>query len=71
LLDPKNNIIAKSQETADKSKALQKWIKKNKSKYKFGIIGGIVIEKYPDWKINERDDYVYENEKDWKSITIK
>jgi len=71
LLDPKNNITAKSQETADKSKALQKWIKKNKSKYKFEIIGGIVLEKYPDWKINGNESYVYENEKDWVGLGIK
>ena len=48
LLDPKNDITAKSQETADKSKALQDWIKKNQSKYDFEIVGGIVIEKYPN-----------------------
>lgn len=71
LLDPKNNITAKSQETADKSKALQKWIKNNKSKYKFEIIGGIVIEKYPDWKINDSGNYVYENEKDWDVLNFK
>lgn len=71
LLDPKNNITAKSQETADKNKALQKWIKKNKPKYKFEIVGGIVIEKYPEWKINESDNYVYENEKDWVDLGIK
>jgi len=32
---------------------------------------GIVIEKYPDWKINENENYVYENEKDWVSLEIK
>ena len=71
LLDPKNNITAKSQETADKGRALQKWIKKNESKYKFEIVGGIVIEKYPDWKINENENYVYENEKDWEVLDLK
>ena len=70
LLDPKNNITAKSQETSDKSKALQKWIKKNKLKYKFEIIGGIVIEKYPEWKINENEIYVYENDEDWTSLEL-
>src|SRR3990167_720400 len=62
LLDPKNDITAKSQETADKSKALQDWIKKNQSKYSFEIIGGIVIEKYPNWSINRKKTYVYEND---------
>ena len=41
-------ISAKSQETADKSNALQKWIKEKQSKCNFEIIGGIVIEKYPN-----------------------
>jgi type III restriction enzyme len=66
LLDPKNDITAKSQETADKSNALQKWIKKNQSKYDFEIDGGIVIEKYPSWNINRESNYIYGNENDWK-----
>ena len=71
LLDPKNDITAKSQETADKNRALQKWIKKNQSKYNFEIIGVIVIEKYPNWKINRNEKYVYENEKDWGTLDLK
>jgi len=71
LLDPKNDITAKSQETADKSKALQGWIKKNQSKYSFEIIGGIVIEKYPNWSINRKKAYVYENEQDWDILNLK
>ncbi len=71
LVDPKNDIIAKSQETADKNKALQKWIKKNQSKYDFEIDGGIVIEKYPNWKINRNENYSYENEKDWDILDLK
>jgi len=71
LLDPKNDITAKSQETADKSKALQDWIKKNQSKYSFEIIGGIVIEKYPNWSINRKKTYVYENDQDWDTLDLK
>jgi len=71
LLDPKDDITAKSQETSDKNKALQKWIEKNKTKHGFSIIGGIVIEKYPDWKINKNEKYVYENENDWENLDIK
>jgi type III restriction enzyme len=71
LLDPKNDITAKSLETADKNKALQKWIKKNQSKYNFKIIGGIVIEKYPSWKINRKEKYVYEKEKDWEKLDLE
>jgi len=70
LLDPKNDITAKSQETADKNKALQDWIKKNQSKYSFEIFAGIVIEKYPNWSINSKKTYVYENEKDWDILDL-
>ena len=48
-----------------------KWIEKNKTKHGFSIIGGIVIEKYPDWKINKNEKYVYENENDWENLDIK
>ncbi len=68
LLDPKNDITAKSQETVDKNKALQKWIKKKQPKYKFEIAGGIVIEKYPNWLLNMKENYCYENEKDWEAL---
>jgi hypothetical protein len=71
LLDPKNDITAKSQETADKNKALQMWIKKNRSKYSFELSGGIVIEKYPNWIINKNEKYVYENQKDWEILDLK
>jgi type III restriction enzyme len=70
LIDPKNDITAKSQETADKNMALQKWIKKNKTKYDFELDGGIVIEKYPNWVINRKEKYVYENDKDWDILTL-
>lgn len=71
LLDPKNDITAKSQETSDKNKALQIWIKNNQPKYKFEISGGIAIEKYPSWNINKQDNYVYENKEDWEILNIK
>ena len=71
LLDPKNDITAKSQETADKSKALQDWIKKNQSRYSFEIIGGIVIEKYPNWSINSKKTYIYENDQDWDVFNLR
>ena len=71
LLDPKNDITAKSQETADKSKALQDWIKKNQSRYSFEIIGGIVIEKYPNWSINSKKTYIYENDQDWDVLNLR
>jgi type III restriction enzyme len=70
LLDPKNNITAKSRETVDKSQALQAWIRENQSKYHFKIHGGIVIEEYPSWKINTKERYVYENSTDWDKLSF-
>ncbi len=71
LVDPKNDITAKSQETADKNMALQKWIKKNSAKYDFELDGGIVIEKYPNWVVNRKEKYVYENNKDWDILKLE
>jgi len=61
----------KSPETRDKSGALQKWLKKNRKKYGFEIDGGIVVEKYPHWKINRKEKYVYEAENDWENLGLK
>jgi type III restriction enzyme len=65
LLDTKSGNTAKSQETADKNKALQQWIKDKKEVYDFEIIGGIGDYKYPNWRINTKENYVYENDSDW------
>lgn len=70
LLDSKNDITAKSQETAAKNNALQKWIKRKHSKYNYTILGGIVINKYPNWKINTKAIYVYENANDWENLFL-
>ena len=37
----------------------------------FKIDGGIVIEKYPNWKINRNENYSYENDKDWDILDLK
>lgn len=71
LLDSKNDITAKSKETADKNKFLQKWIRGNQSKYEFSIVGGIVIEKYPNWVINTSEEYTYEDDKQWATLKIE
>lgn len=70
IIDTKLGLTAKSKETADKAEALQKWIKDNKTKYEKNIVGGIVIPMYPNWKINKKDKYVYEKEKDWENLEI-
>jgi type III restriction enzyme len=70
LLDTKSGNTAKSQETADKNKALQQWIKSKKEVYEVNIIGGIVDYKHPSWRINTKENYVYENESDWDDFMI-
>lgn len=71
LLDTKSGITAKAQETADKNKALQKWMKDKKDNYDFEIIGGIVDFKHPIWRINTKEKYIYENEKDWEEFKFE
>ncbi len=68
LIDTKSGNTAKSQETADKNKALQNWIKTNKGKYNFEISGGIADFKHPSWRINKKEAYVYENDGDWELL---
>lgn len=68
LIDTKAGNTAKSQETADKNKALQNWITENKDDYDFEIIGGIADFKHPNWRINRQENYIYENESDWEFL---
>lgn len=68
LLDTKKGETAKSQNTKDKAEALQNWIKENQGKYPFEIIGGIVDEKYPNWVLNRKESYIYENGDDWEEL---
>ena len=70
ILDTKSGITAKSQETKEKAEALQKWIKDNKQKYTYNIIGGILNFYHPSWKINKKDVYIYENINDWEDIVF-
>lgn len=68
LIDTKSGSTAKSQETANKNKALQNWIKTNKGRYNFEISGGIADFKHPSWRINKKETYVYENDGDWEPL---
>lgn len=68
ILDTKAGSTAKSQETADKNNALQKWIKEKQSKYEFKILGGILDYKHPGWRLNRKDNYVYEQNEDWEDL---
>lgn len=68
LVDTKKDATAKSTETKDKAQALQKWIKANQEKYDFKIIGGIVIFQHPNWMLNSKEIYSYENSDEWDSL---
>ncbi|RLA06780.1 MAG: restriction endonuclease subunit R [Gammaproteobacteria bacterium] len=70
IIDTKSGNTAKSQETADKNKALQQWIKNKKDKYDFEIIGGIAIPKHPNWIINKQENYLYQNDNDWEVLNF-
>jgi type III restriction enzyme len=68
LIDTKSGNTAKAQETADKSKGLQQWINEKKGNYAFEIIGGITDFKHPNWRVNKKDNYIYENDNDWEIL---
>lgn len=70
ILDTKNWETAKSQNTKDKSEALQNWIQSNASKYEFMIEWWILEYKYPNWRLNNKDTYVYENSSDWHNLVF-
>ncbi len=70
ILDTKSGITAKQKETKEKAEALQQWIKNNKDKYDYKIIGGIVNYVHPTWKINQKEQYIYENSNDWEELKI-
>lgn len=70
LLDTKKDETAKSVNTKDKAQALQKWIKDNQSKYSFEIVGGIVDEKHPNWRLNRQEVYIYENNEEWEGLVF-
>lgn len=68
IVDTKKGDTAKSIETKDKAETLQKWIKKNQTKYNFEIIGGIVKKEHPNWEINQSNKYYYSDINNWKKI---
>lgn len=70
VLDTKSGNTAKSIQTADKNNALQSWIENNQPKYDFEVIGGIVRESYPNWLINCKKEYIYENSSDWGVLEL-
>jgi type III restriction enzyme len=70
IVDTKAGITAQSNQTAEKNKSLQKWIENNPYVSDKLVKGGIVIERYPYWMINEEFEYKYENTSDWKMINF-
>lgn len=70
IVDTKSGQTAKSQETAAKAKALQQWIAEHQKDYPCQIVGGIVIERYPNWLLNSAENYVYEEDAQWKELRL-
>lgn len=68
LIDTKGGITAKTIETKDKNEALQKWIKEYKD---LELKGGIAIFKNGKWFLNQKENYVYENDGDWEELEIE
>jgi hypothetical protein len=56
IVDTKNWQTASSQETKDKAKWLQKWIKKQK----IDVVWWIVVKVWEIWMINDRDVYSFD-----------
>ena len=67
LFDTKGGWTAKSIETKDKNEALQKWMKEYKD---LELKGGIVIFKNGKWFLNQKENYIYENDNDWEELKI-
>jgi len=38
--------------------------------YDFEIVGGIAEYEYPNWKINSKNEYIYENRDDWVALAF-
>lgn len=68
IVDTKSGFTAKSQETADKAKGLQAWIAEHQQNYPEQIVGGIVMERYPNWLLNTAKQYVYEDDAQWHEL---
>lgn len=68
IVDTKSGQTAKVQETADKAKGLQQWIFTHQQDYPVQIIGGIVIERYPNWLLNTNGNYIYEDDAQWQIL---
>ena len=70
IVDTKSGQTAKSQETADKAKGLQAWIAAHQRDYPDQIVGGIVIERYPNWLLNTAENYSYEDNSQWQELSF-
>ncbi|MBM3206716.1 MAG: restriction endonuclease subunit R [Candidatus Staskawiczbacteria bacterium] len=70
IMDTKKGDTAKSDETKNKAKALQIWLKEKKEQ-KNNYDGGIIVEFSNIWKINRNDNYVYDDSgKDFEYLEI-
>jgi len=65
ILDTKQGLTAKSNDTKYKAEALQEWINKNKK----DIDGGIVVSVSGIWKINNNKEYNWDpNYSEWENL---
>ncbi|MBN2570826.1 MAG: DEAD/DEAH box helicase family protein [Ignavibacteriales bacterium] len=71
ILDTKAGMTISSPETKNKAESLQEWIKQNKKKYPFEIIGGIAQYQHPNWLINSKPKYNHTTTSDWDILSFK
>ncbi|MBR4324596.1 MAG: DEAD/DEAH box helicase family protein [Bacteroidales bacterium] len=69
IFDTKGGITAQSPDTKDKAEELQRRIRTlNATSRQYKYIGGIVEKRDLKWLYNDADEYVYENNDDWKEM---
>ena len=69
IFDTKGGITAQSPDTKDKAEELQRRIRTlNATSRQYKYIGGIVEKRDLKWLYNSAEEYVYENNADWKEM---
>ncbi len=72
ILDTKDGITLRSNETADKARDLQEWIRNHQSEYSLKIVGGIVKNCGNGiWKLNRNSNYNFKDESQWEILKIE
>lgn len=68
IVDTKSGQSANSEKTKFKAEALQEWL--SKQSLEIQVFGGIVVKSYPNWKINTKPVYSYDNKSDWEDLVL-